>query len=234
MTRAVAILTFVAALFFAASPFLSEGFNGFAPDQFPVPQDDPPVQPAGYAFSIWGVIYLWLIVGTGFGLFQRADAVDWRAGRAPLLVSLAVGSGWIAVAQVSVLAATGMIWVMLLTALLAFLRAGHSDRWLQREPIGLYAGWLTAAASVSVGLVLAGYGLASETAAAWAGLGLALVLAATVQNMRPESLAYPGAVIWALAGMIVANLDPVNAGVIGLAALGIVLPAVMMMRRARA
>ena len=54
-------------LFFAASPFLSEGFNGFAPDQFPVPQDDPPVQPAGYAFSIWGVIYLWLIVGTGFG-----------------------------------------------------------------------------------------------------------------------------------------------------------------------
>ena len=65
-------------------------------------------------------------------------------------------------------------------------------------------------------------------------LGLALVLAVTVQNMRPESLAYPGAVIWALAGVIVANLDPVNAGVIGLAALGIVLLAVMMMRRARA
>jgi len=76
MTRAFAILTFAAALAFAVAPFVSEGFNGFAPDQFPVPQDAPPIQPAGYAFSIWGVIYLWLIVATGFGLVRRADAPD--------------------------------------------------------------------------------------------------------------------------------------------------------------
>lgn len=61
MTRALAVLTFVATLAFAGSPFLSSGFNGFAADQFPVPQIGAPIQPAGYAFSIWGVIYLWLI-----------------------------------------------------------------------------------------------------------------------------------------------------------------------------
>ena len=42
-------------LLFAVSPLFTQGFNGFEPDQFPVPQDDPPVQPAGYAFSIWGL-----------------------------------------------------------------------------------------------------------------------------------------------------------------------------------
>lgn len=234
MTRAVAILTFVAAVAFAVSPFLSSGFNGFAPDQFPVPQDDPPIQPAGYAFAIWGLLYLWLIAGTGFGLVMRADAPDWRAGRAPLFISLAVGSGWIAVAQVSVIMATVLIWIMLAAALVALARAGTQDRWLQREPVGAYAGWLTAAASVSIGLVLAGYGLASETVAAFAGLALALGIAAGVQRIRPDCLGYPGAVIWALVGVIVANLTPVNAGVIGLSGVGIVYLAAMMLRRVRA
>ncbi len=233
MTRAFAILTFVAALAFAGSPFLSAGFNGFAADQFPVPQVNPPIQPAGYAFSIWGVIYLWLIVGTGFGLVRRGDATDWRAGRPALFLSLAVGSGWIAVAQVSVVAATVMIWVMLLAALVALLRAGENDRWFQVEPVGAYAGWLTAAASVSVGLVLAGYGFLSELAAAWVGLGLALVIAAVTEHLRPDSLTYPAAVIWALVGVIVANLDPVNPAVIGLAAAGIVYLGTRMVRRGR-
>jgi len=232
MTRAFAILTFVAAVVFAASPFLSSGFNGFAPDQFPVPQDDPPVQPAGYAFSIWGLIYLWLIAGTGFGLLARADAPGWRAGRAPLFLSLAVGSSWIAVAQISVIAATVQIWIMLIAALVALARTGRSDRWLQVEPVGAYAGWLTAAASVSVGLVLGGYGIASETVAAWAALVLALVIASAMQRVRPDSLAYPAAVIWALAGVIVANLAPLNAGVIGLAAAGAAYLGAMMLRRA--
>ena len=233
MTRAFAILTFVAAVAFAASPFLSDGFNGFAPEQFPVPQADPPIQPAGYAFSIWGLIYLWLIAGTGFGLLMRADAPGWRAARAPLFLSLAVGSSWIAVAQISVIAATVQIWIMLIAALVALVRAGRSDRWLQVEPVGVYAGWLTAAASVSIGLVLAGYGLASETVAAFAGLVLALAIASAVQRVRPDSLAYPAAVIWALVGVIVANLAPLNAGVTGLAGAGIVYLVAMMLRGAR-
>lgn len=221
MTRAFAILTFVAAVAFAVSPFLSSGFNGFAANQFPVPQTDPPIQPAGYAFSIWGMIYLWLIAGTGFGLLSRADDPDWRAGRRPLFISLAVGASWIAVAQTSVIWATVLIWVMLVTALAALLRAGTGDRWLQREPIGAYAGWLTAASCVSVGLMLAGYGVTSGTVAALIGLVLALGIAAAVQRARPDSVAYPAAVIWALVGVTLSNLAPVNIAVIALAGVGI-------------
>ena len=233
MHRAIAILTFVAAIAFAVSPLLSRGFNGFAPDQFPVPQIDAPIQPAGYAFAIWGVIYLWLIAGAAFGLLARADAPDWRAGRVPLLVSLAVGSTWIAVAQMSVTAATVLIWVMLAGALAALLRAGIRDRWLQREPVGAYAGWLTAASCVSIGLVLAGYGVTSGTVAACIGLGLALAIAAAVLRARPDSVAYPAAVIWALVGVIVSNLAPVNGVVLGLAGLGIAYLGAAMLRQLR-
>jgi len=234
MKPAIAVLTFLAALAFAGSPFLSSGFNGFTADQFPVPQRDAPIQPSGYAFSIWGLIYLWLIVGTGFGAVARARSDDWQAARLPLLISLGVGSFWIAVAQVSVIWATVMIWVMLITALAALARAGRNNRWLQREAMGAYAGWLTAASSVSIGLMLAGYGVTSQTVAAAIGLVLALGIAAAMQKARPDSLAYPGAVIWALVGVIVANLAPANPGVLGLSGLGIVYLGLMAARNVRA
>lgn len=220
MIRAFAILAFVASIAFAVSPFYVNGFNGFEASQFPVPQENAPVQPSGYAFSIWGVIYLWLIAGLGFGLLNRADDEGWAAARAPLFISLAVGTSWLAVAQMSVLWATLLIWVMLVTALSALVRAGLEDRWWLREPIGLYAGWLTAASSVSVGLVLAGYGYTSQTMAAIIALVIAIVIAVAIQKARPDTLAYPAAVIWALVGVIVSNFDPINAPVLGLAVVG--------------
>ena len=216
-----AVLVLLATLAFAASPFLTDGFNGFTADQFPVPQVDVPVQPAGWAFSIWGPIYLWLIVGAVAGVALRLRSGDWAPMRWPLLVSLAVGAGWIPVAQISVLWATVMIWVMLLGALLALVLAGKADRWWQRAPVALYAGWLTAAACVSVGLMLGGYGWMGETAAAILSLLLALVIALTVQSLRPDEPLYALAVIWALAGVVAANLAPPLWPVLGLCGLGI-------------
>ena len=62
MSRYLPHLTLLFAILFALSPLASDGFNGFKPDQFPVVQERWPVQPAGWAFSIWGLIYLGLIV----------------------------------------------------------------------------------------------------------------------------------------------------------------------------
>ncbi|WP_438990461.1 hypothetical protein [Lentibacter sp.] len=221
MTRYFPIATFAAAVLFAVSPFFTTGFNGFEASQFPVPQIDPPIQPAGYAFSIWGVLYLWLIAGTGFGFFKRRHDPAWDAARPALLISLALGTSWIAVAQISVIWATVQIWIMLLAALAAFLRASDQDIWWQREPIGAYAGWLTAASSVSIGLLLAGYGYTTSGMAAYIGLFLALVIAVAMQKACPKSLSYPLAVIWALIGVVISNLEPLNTSVLGLCAVGI-------------
>lgn len=223
MKRMKAILVLTAAIAFGLAPFLSPGFNGFEAGQFPVPQENPPVQPAGYAFGIWGVIYLWLLAGALYGLLMRADDGSWDVARWPLFVSLTVGAAWLPVAQISVPWATVLIWVMLLSALAALFLAGREKRLWQQGPVGLYAGWLTAASSVSIGLVLAGYGVMSAQAAAIVGLLLALVLAAAVLGIRRDAPAYAFGVIWALAGVAVANAQPVNALILGLSVTGAVL-----------
>ena len=221
MYRKSSLLVLITALAFALSPLLSSGFNGFAPDQFPVPQIDPPVQPAGYAFAIWGLIYLWLVAGAVFGVWDRATDPDWAPMRPALTVSLLIGAGWIPVAQLSPLWATVLIWAMLISAVIALLRAGEADHGWLRAPIALYAGWLTAASSVALGLMLAGQGILSAQMAAYAGIALALAVALAVQALRPDTLAYPAAVIWALVGVGVSNLAGPNWSVLVLVALGI-------------
>ncbi|WP_085827531.1 hypothetical protein [Roseovarius gaetbuli] len=232
--RAAAILVFVLAIGFALSPFATGGFAGFRPDQFPVPQINAPVQPAGYAFALWGLIYLWLIFGAGFGAILRVAASDWRRVRLPLMVSLGIGIFWIPVAQVNVLWATVMIWAMLAGAIWALLRAHYRDRvWLE-GPIGLYAGWLTAASSVALGLVLAGYGILGAQAAAIAMIGLALVITLAVLVIRPGTPSYGFGVGWALVGVIMRNLETSNMAVITLCVAGLAAIAIVTWRGARA
>ena len=221
MQRLKAIFTLLAAAAFLLSPWFSSGFNGFSAGQFPIPQVNPPVQPAGYAFSIWGLIYLALVAGAVYGLFKRPDDPGWDAARWPLIASLVVGAAWIPVANRSVVGATILIWIMLITAVLALRAAGTTDRLWLRSPIALYAGWLTAASSVALGLMLAGYGWLGGTTAALLCIALALALAITVQLARTDTPEYSLAVIWALVGVIVSNTDPVNVLVLGLSALSI-------------
>ncbi|MCF3973337.1 tryptophan-rich sensory protein [Paracoccus salsus] len=223
MIRNLALPVVIAAVAFAASPIVFDSFGGYPPDLFAVPQDDPPVQPAGWAFAIWGLIYAWLVAGAGYGLWRRADDPDWRPMRPALLASLGIGFFWIPVANRAPGWATVMILLMLAFALVAFLRAGRRDPVWQVRPIGLYAGWLTAASGVSIGIVLAGHELMSAQAAAVLCLLGVSAAALAVQAMRPREWAYPAAVMWALLGVIAANLVPFNALIVLIAALGIAL-----------
>jgi len=208
-----AVLVLVATVAFVLSPLLTQPFTGFDPTQMPVTVDNPPIQPAGYAFSIWGVIYLWLLVSAGFGLFRRDTAPDWDAGRWGLFASLAIGASWISVALIAPVTATVLIWLMLAGALWALLRQPARDRAWNAWPIGLYAGWLTAAACVALGSVLMGYGIGSPIAVSWVMLLLAILLSAPL-TLRLRTPTYPIAVAWALVGIVVAN----GATALGLAA----------------
>ena len=205
--RLKAILALAAAVAFAVGPFLSPGFGGFDPSLFPVPQDRPPVQPAGYAFAIWGPIYLALLAHAAFGLFSRAEDPAWDAPRWPLMASLVLGAPWITVAQISATMATVLIWAMLLTGLVALLstRGVTRESWLHAAPIAVYAGWLTAASWVSIGLMLGGFGVTSVTTAAWIALAGAAATAAAVQRRLPHTPFYGLAVAWALVAVAVRN-----------------------------
>lgn len=207
MQKTIALLSVLLCLTFAGSTLWVPDFGGFDPDQFPIPQDNPPVQPAGYAFAIWGLIYLWLIAGMGFGLWRRTLDPAWHAMRTPLCLSLAVGSIWLPIAVLSPVWAAILIWAMLLPALLALFRTPHQDGWWALVPVGLYAGWLSAASCVALGLIAAGYGYMGAETAAFTFIFLALVVASAVQSQLQRAPSYGLAVVWALVAIAVQNMN---------------------------
>jgi hypothetical protein len=221
MTRLYAILLLISALAFAASPWLTPGFNGFSADQFPVPQDNPPIQPVGWAFSIWGLIYGWLIISAAVGLIRHGDDPAWDAARRPLILSLVLGAFWIPLANLSPIWATLMIWVMWATAVRAMLKAPTSQRLSMGAPIGIYAGWLSAASPVGTAIVLTGYGVEPVVTIHAAVLIAGLAFASFIIRMRPDP-AYAAALIWALMGIALSNLSPAEPLMIALPLIGIV------------
>ncbi|TNE64853.1 MAG: hypothetical protein EP336_13665 [Rhodobacteraceae bacterium] len=222
-TRLIALLHLLAALAFAiAGPLLAPDFRGYDPNAFPIPQGDAPVGPAGYAFSIWGVIYLWLIVSAAVGL-KRHDAPDWAPMRPPLILALVIGTPWLTIATMNPVIATGMIFLMLGCAILAMVRAPVLDPWLARAPTALFAGWLTAASFASLGYIGAGYGVVFNDVG-WAYLCLigALIVAIYGTRLRPDAPLYPFGTAWALIAIVVKNWGS-EWGVAALAGLGAVL-----------
>jgi len=206
MTKSAAYLTLALAVAFAASPLFTAPFSGFRPEQLPIPQVNPPVQPAGYAFAVWGLLYAWLIVSAVFGVVRRSGAEDWHRARLPLNVSLAVGVPWLAVANWSAVWASVTIVIMAAAAILALLQAPTRDRWWFQAPTALYAGWLTAASCVSIATTAAGYGVLTD-ATGWAYIGIlaGLAVASAIYLRRPQAPEYLATVIWALIGIVVAN-----------------------------
>lgn len=237
MTRKRPLLAIAVALAtaaFALSPFLTQEFAGFRPEQFPVVIEFWPVQPAGWAFGIWGVIYLWLLAGALWGWFQAPHDPDWQKMRLPLLVSLCLGIFWIAAANAAPILATVMIFAMAAGAIVAMLRAGDDARVWQVRPVALYAGWLTVASGVGTGVVLSGYGVMTAQSAALTMLALVMLVALWVQFRRPAEWAYPAAIIWGLCGVCAANLPSGNWPVIALSAIGVAALAAGFVLRGRA
>jgi hypothetical protein len=204
-----AVILLLATIAFGLAPLVTTPFRGYAPGLFPVLIDRPSIQPAGYAFSIWALIYLGLIGHAVFGLIFRRSDPDWDRVRMALATSITIGAFWLAIAAVYPLTATNSIYVMLLLALLALFQANpQRDPWLLTTPIAIYAGWLTAAAHVSLGVILAGYGWLTDTQSAAAMLALTLAIAVIVQLRRPRAPEYGLTIIWALIAIVWVNWQP--------------------------
>lgn len=276
-THTPALILLLATIAFGIAPFVTPPFTGYDPSMFPVRIERPSIQPAGYAFAIWSVIYLWLIAHAVFGVWKRATDPAWQAVRLPLTVAVLVGAVWLAIAGSSAVWGTVTIWVMAAAAIAAFLRAdcstsasaglGHSisdleaqmiervmqeasssvwtrslrsirainfsNRWMLSGPTAIFAGWLSAAAAVSTGVLIAGYGWLSDTQSAAAMLALVLVIAVTVQMRRPQMPVYGLTVIWALIGVVVVNWAP-NLTVAAMAGSGIVIMVLTLLATRRA
>ena len=195
---------------------------------------DETLRAAGYAFSIWGLISLWL---AAYAVWQalaagRGSRAAAAAGWPSVIAVAGCGLWLIASGEDWTWATLGIIAVSAAAAIAAILRGaaasggGRGERWFVLWPLALLAGWLTVATLVNLATVLTARGLVTpeESGRVLALAGVAAVAGLAILVARRTRLAlYPAAIAWGLAAVAVAERDtpPLLAG----AVLGAVLAA---------
>ncbi|HVM31455.1 MAG TPA: hypothetical protein VM305_11875 [Candidatus Limnocylindrales bacterium] len=198
------------------------------------------VQPAGYVFAIWSVIYLGQL---GFVLHslrpsRRDDPLLRRIGLWPAAIGLLNGA-WLFFWHWEVYPLTLLTMVALLLSLIVlYRRAGFertarpcgrplrsAERWLVQVPFSIYLGWITVATIANVAIVgqwagVPTFGIPPELIAA-AVLAGGLGIAATVM-LRNADVAYGAVIVWAYIGIVVKEMEIVPvAAVAGISALAV-------------
>jgi len=171
--------------------------------------------PAGYVFSIWGIIYLGLMAYTVYQSRPaqrenaRLRAIDW-----PFILSCGANIAWLVLWHYEQFVPTVLMMLILLACLIViYLRLGigqtpvsNQERWLVHAPFSLYLGWVTVATIANITTALeavrwTGWGLAPEV---WtvimlaAGVGIAALMALTRRDV-----VYVLVLVWAYAGIAV-------------------------------
>ena len=175
--------------------------------------------PAGYVFSIWGLIYLGLIA---FSVYQALPAQRDNPLLKKIYPAYWIGSlaniVWLFLWHYNVFSLTLLAMLMLLVCLiyiyLQFIKAGsaldRNQKWLVKLPFSIYLGWISVATIANVTQVLfyfewGGWGIAPEI---WAVimLGIATVLG-IVMMWRETDVAYVLVLVWAFIGISNSQAD---------------------------
>ena len=170
------------------------------------------VTPAGYAFTIWSVIYLGLIV---FSIYQLlpSQIERFRPVRSLYIASCLLNCVWIyfwnAEAIVVCLVVIFGLWLtlMLIVSRLS-IYCGIAETWVLHAPFGIYFGWVTAAMLVNFAVMLVYLSkMPTGNAGVWLGAALLLVSAVVAVFVRVRFLNFffPLAIAWAATAIAVKN-----------------------------
>ena len=173
------------------------------------------ITPAGYVFSIWGIIYVLLGIFVIFQALpsQKEKEYTKKIGWLFVLSSI-INIAWLFLWQYRLLSLSVVLMFLLLaTLIMIYLRLGIGkspvtlrERLATHVPFSVYLGWITIAsiANVSAALVSVnwnGFGIDPEI---WASLIVivALLIALLVIATRKD-IAYGLVIVWALIGIAV-------------------------------
>jgi hypothetical protein len=169
--------------------------------------------PAGYVFSIWGLIYLGLIA---YAIFQALPAQRenprLRSIGGLFLLSSVANIAWIFLWHYEVFAATLPVMLVLLGSLIAiYLRLGtgltqvsRAETWMVRVPFSVYLGWITVAtvANATQLLYFLGWNGGALGPEVWTVIMLAVaVVLAWLMAITRRDVAYLLVLVWAFIGI---------------------------------
>ncbi len=186
------------------------------------------VTPAGYAFSIWSLIYLGIFA---FSIFQilPSQLVRFRAVRTPFIATCLLNCAWIYFWHNNQIVVCFLLILLLLATLIFLLvRTGccetNAETWLMQAPFGIYAGWVTVAsmANLTILLVYLDVKLSPMTQDIFAvALILIAAAAAIIVRLKLQNFFYPLAVAWAITAIAVKQSG--NTAIVVAAALAVVI-----------
>jgi benzodiazapine receptor len=206
--RVFAILVLMATLAMIAVNALAAAglINGITPATVSL-RNPSMITPAGYAFSIWCLIYLWLLAFSIYQLLPRNFERFTRV-RILYLASCVLNCAWIWCWHHGL---TG-VCLMLIAALTAVLilivqrlpKGSLREELLTGVPLGLYAGWVTCAALVNLNILAMRF---IESWSALLAIGIVSILAAAGSSMivvwKLKNYVFPLAAAWALTAIAV-------------------------------
>ncbi|WP_188814722.1 tryptophan-rich sensory protein [Hymenobacter cavernae] len=126
--------------------------------------------PAGYAFSIWGIIFLALGIYAVWQLLpaQRTNPLPDAVAK-PLILANIATAAWVVVFAYEYIAWCAVIMLIILGALILtygrarrLIAAGAAPRWTSL-PFALYLGWISVASTVNVTIGLRALGWETPT-----------------------------------------------------------------------
>lgn len=174
--------------------------------------------PAGYVFSIWGVIYLLLLA---FTVYQASPA---RRGEGFLRkigylfsLSCVLNISWIFLWHYEyVIPSLLPMFALLLSLILIYLRLdigrgspSRGERLWVHLPFSVYLGWITVApiANVVAALVSINWGGLGLSEVAWTVIMITIAIVLTVVNTFTRGdMGYALVIIWALGGIAVKQM----------------------------
>ncbi len=167
--------------------------------------------PAGYVFSIWGVIYLLLAIWV-FRMLpkDRGNSPLYQTTSILFVMSCVLNILWIFLWHYEFFAWTVVVMIALLLSLIAiYIQIKETDYSLfDLLPFSVYLGWISVATIANISYVLTYY--------QWNGLGLSnvawtilMMIVATCLALgfifRENDWAYPLVIAWALIGIGIKN-----------------------------
>ncbi|MEO6333935.1 MAG: TspO/MBR family protein [Pyrinomonadaceae bacterium] len=185
------------------------------------------VTPAGYAFSIWSLIYLGVIAFSVYQVFP-ANLSRFRGVRSVYIASCALNCAWLYFWHREQIVVCFVVMVALWATLAVIcyqVRNAKSlgDTWLAKAPFGLYFGWVTAALLVNLSILLKFQRVAFSPSAETT-LAVLLILAAAgcaiLVRVKLTNYFYPLAIAWALTAIAVKQSG--QTAIVSAAAAGVV------------
>ena len=161
--------------------------------------------PAGYVFSIWGVIYLGIIIYL-ISMFTRFTKDDMAIAPYVIASSLA-NTAWIFMWHYKFLYISVIFMLIILASLIMIaIKLNKPEVSLAKKiPFNIYLGWISVAsiANIAGALYTAnwnGFGISPEV---WSAIMIVIATALAVLALIKKNLAYTLVILWALIGIVV-------------------------------